>query len=248
MPVIEVLEENQTDTSTEEFNVATSAGEVGNVQSARRKLSASLVGFIAVAILLMTGFVFWQRQSQAKQQAATDGKQALPSASLAIAKNTRQEIHSPSDEEAVKKVVKDSQLLETLGFYEHPEQFDAELLKKYWLPEESGGKAIAEVHKSIKRLLEKKYHYGSESKNEVFEIRTVRIFSPRDYAEVSTVEQWFVPIYNEDGSREINRNARLGPYTVDYTLHKIEGVWLLEENSTPRSWQYVIPTPTVAAP
>ena len=71
MPVIEVLEENQTDTSTEEFNVATSAGEVGNVQSARRKLSASLVGFIAVAILLMTGFFFGKgrvRQSNKLRQ------------------------------------------------------------------------------------------------------------------------------------------------------------------------------------
>ena len=60
-------------------------------------------------------------------------------AALAVVKDTRQVIHFPSDEEAVKRVVNDSQILETLGFYEHPEQFDAGLLKKYWLPEDAGG-------------------------------------------------------------------------------------------------------------
>jgi hypothetical protein len=69
---------------------------------------------------------------------------------------------------------------------------------------------------------------------EIFDFRYVRIFSPRDYVEVGTSERWYVPTMWADGSRVQNRNVYLGIYDVDYMLRKIDGRWLIEDNSTPR--------------
>ena len=194
----------------------------------------------------MVGIFAWNSQRKSNQPSLPIENQVANSTVSAFAapKTARSEIRSPSDEEAVKRIVKESQMLEILTFYTHSEQFEQEQLKKYWLPATQGGKAAKAVEDSVNRIQSKKQHYGSESRNEKFEFRYVRIYSPRDYAEVGTTETWFVPRYNENGSQVLNRNVRLGPYTVDYTLKKIDEVWLLEENSTPRSAQYVIPSPS----
>jgi hypothetical protein len=78
-------------------------------------------------------------------------------------------------------------------------------------------------------------HYGKDSRVERFDFRYVRVYSPRDYAEAGTVERWYVPLRRSDESLVEGRNVYLGPYTVDYTLRKVGGRWLVEESSTPRA-------------
>src|SRR2546423_1234679 len=89
-----------------------------------------------------------------------------------------------SDEEAIRKVVTDSQFNETLVIYVNPTDFDKNLLTKYWVPESKGGEAIVQVENSVRRLLDKHWHYAKESANEQFEIRSIQIFPPGDVAEV----------------------------------------------------------------
>lgn len=146
----------------------------------------------------------------------------------------RVEIHAPSDEAEVRRLVEVSQVYESLTMYVMPDNFDEQKLTEYWLPEELGGKEIIKVKLSLKRLQDKGLRYGSESKLERFEVLYVRVFSPRDYAEMGTVERWFLPMYNADGARVAGRNEYLGPYKVDYALRKIGDRWLIEEASTPR--------------
>jgi DNA-binding winged helix-turn-helix (wHTH) protein len=146
----------------------------------------------------------------------------------------RMQVRSPSDEAEVMQVVKESQIYETLGIYTHPEAFDRSQLDKFWMSVEQGGKAVPAIEAAVERLRKKGWRYADESKVEIFDFRYVRIFSPRDYAEVGTSERWYVPTVWLDGRRVENRNVYLGTYDVDYTLQKIDGRWLIEENSTPR--------------
>ena len=157
-----------------------------------------------------------------------------PKDSQASARAERVEIRSPSDEEDVKRVVQESQVYETLTMYTAPKTFDDKDLQKYWLPADLGGKEIKQVEAALARLRSSSTHYGKESRVERFEFRYVRIFSPRDYAEAGTIERWYVPMYREDGSKVLGRNEYLGPYPVDYILRKVNGIWLIEESSTPR--------------
>ncbi|HEX8148018.1 MAG TPA: winged helix-turn-helix domain-containing protein [Pyrinomonadaceae bacterium] len=147
----------------------------------------------------------------------------------------REVVHAPTDEAEVMRVVKESQLYETLGIYGDPSSYDAGRLRHYWLPTEEGGKEVAKIEASVKRLLEKGVHYGKDSRVERFEFRSVRVYSPRDYAEAGTIERWYVPLRRADETLVEGRNIYLGPYTVDYTLRKVNGQWLLEESSTPRA-------------
>ncbi|HLL15812.1 MAG TPA: winged helix-turn-helix domain-containing protein [Pyrinomonadaceae bacterium] len=149
----------------------------------------------------------------------------------------RVQVRSPSDEAEVMRVVKESQIYETLGIYVRPETFDQSQLDKYWLPAEKGGKAVTAVQAAVERLRKRGWRYADDSRMEIFDFRYVRIFSPRDYAEVGTSERWYVPtVWANDGKRVENRNVYLGTYDVDYILQRVEGRWLLEENSTPRPW------------
>lgn len=143
-------------------------------------------------------------------------------------------VHAPSDEAAVRRLVEESQKYESLTIYANPTAFDEPHLPDYWLAPELGGKEILKINSSLRRLQEKGLHYGRESRSERFDIRYVRVFSPRDYAEVGTTERWFLPLYRADGSRVEGRNEYLGTYDVDYALRKVDNRWLIEETSTPR--------------
>ena len=147
---------------------------------------------------------------------------------------SRRQVRSPSDEAEVRRVVKESQVYETLGIYTHPETFDRNQLDKFWMSVAQGGKAVPAIEAAVGRLRQRGWRYADESRLEIFDFRYVRIFSPRDYAEAGTSERWYVPTVWADGSRVQNRNVYLGVYDVDYTLRKINGRWLIEENSTPR--------------
>ncbi len=143
------------------------------------------------------------------------------------------EISSPADVAEIKNAVRESQVYETLTLYENPNSFEKDQLNKYWLPAELGGKEISEVAAAIDRLRRKGQFYGKESKLERFEFTYVRIFALGDAAEAGTIEKWYVPLY-QDGNLVPNRNVFLGPYLVDYTLRKVNGIWLIEKTTTPR--------------
>jgi hypothetical protein len=131
------------------------------------------------------------------------------------------------DEADVRQIVRDSQIRQFLDFYSDPNHVVPRSLDAYWA---SGSTARSDVEAEWKYLLRQGWHYGSGSKMMRFEFRYVRIFSP-DYAEVGTVEQWYLPMVHRDGSRVRQRNADLGPYQIDYTLRRIRGSWLVESST-----------------
>jgi DNA-binding winged helix-turn-helix (wHTH) protein len=193
------------------------AGGLGASQFLRGWKALILAAVVALTAVAGVAFVLQRRAGRADPN-----------------QGQRVQVRSPSDEAEVMRVVKESQMFETLEIYRRPESFDRGQLARYWLPPEKGGKAVAPIEAAVARLLRNGWRYADESRLELFDFRYVRIFSPRDYAEVGTSERWFVPTVRADGSRVENRNVYLGVYDVDYTLRKVEGRWLLEENSTPR--------------
>lgn len=180
-----------------------------------------LSGALAGVILSAVAFVII-----ARRYAATRGTHETTGREVVLA---------PADEAEIMRVVKESQVYETLGIYVSPSDYDAGRLRQYWLPSEQGGKEVAKIEASVKRLLDKGLYYGRDSRVERFDFRYVRVYSPRDYAEAGTVERWYVPLRRADDSLVEGRNVYLGPYTVDYILRKVDGRWLLEESSTPRA-------------
>jgi DNA-binding winged helix-turn-helix (wHTH) protein len=158
----------------------------------------------------------------------------LVASAMAIAIFGHREIHAPFEEVEVKRVVRESQMYETLAIYTNPKVFDRSDLSKYWVPVEQGGKEIKAVEAAIDRLLSQGWHYGPDSRSDLFEFRYVRILAPGDIAEVGTIERWHVPTLKDDGSPVLERNVNLGPQQIDYRLKKISGVWLIQDNTTPR--------------
>lgn len=152
-----------------------------------------------------------------------------------MVKGARVQVHSPVDEAEIKRVVKESQMFEFLTLDTDPAVADESLLPKYYVSGEQGGKEIQSVKTSIEKLRGKGWHYGKDSRVEIFDFRYVRVFSPRDYAEAGTSERWYLPMRRADESRVEDRNVYYGVYDIDYSLRKINGAWLIEEASTPRS-------------
>lgn len=147
------------------------------------------------------------------------------------------EVQSPEDEAEIKRVLRDSQMYESLVIYERPKDFDRAVLNKFWLSSEKGGKAMEKIEASIRRLLTKKWHYGEESRLEMLEYKYCRIYYPGNSAEVGTTEKWYLPVYHENGSRILEKNVFLGPLDVDYFFVKIDGRWLLQSNNAPYARQ-----------
>lgn len=180
-----------------------------------------LIGIAAVIVVISLVVVSWP----------TEEKTSLPT----FASTGRIEISSPIDQEAVKQAVFASQFY-ALNFYVKPKDFDKGMLSKYWVPVELGGKEAAQVLTDVQRLISKGWHYGEESKNEIFEFRySPRIFAPGDYAEVGTRELWYIPRKTEEGTLVKERDPKFGPNDVDYTLRKINGAWMILDSTTRRA-------------
>lgn len=135
-------------------------------------------------------------------------------------------------EEAIRRVVRDSQYNETLVIYVYPSNFDQALLSEYWVPEDKGGKAILQVENSVRRLIDNGWHYAKESANERFEITSVTIFAPGDVADVRTRERWNLRLVDENGWLVKDRDSIL-EYPVTYRVLKIDGKWMIQKSSTP---------------
>ncbi len=141
---------------------------------------------------------------------------------------------SVSDEEQVRRVVKESQMYESLVLYANPTVFDENDLRKYWIDEPNVGDVdIIKVRNGVKNLVSKNVYYGKESKCEKFDFVSVDVNETRDYAVVKTIEKWFVAKYRTDGT--LIENKTIGPYSITYHLRKVKGNWLIEKSSTVRA-------------
>jgi hypothetical protein len=147
----------------------------------------------------------------------------------------RVEINSPADAADVRKAIRDAEEWESLVLETNPDSADESRLKQYFLPENLGGKEIVQVKATLDRLRKNGRHYGPESRIERFDFAYTRIFAPGDSATAGTIERWFLPLYEKSGQLVPLRNVFFGPYAVDYRLRKVDGVWLIEESTTPRA-------------
>ena len=140
-----------------------------------------------------------------------------------------------NDETEIRRIVEQSQKFESLVLYRNPAGFADEQLSEFWLTESNfeSDLDINKIRQGVARLQNEGKYYGNESKSEQFEIQSVEINEPNDFAVVKTLEKWFIAEYFEDGT--LHKNKTVGPYFVTYILRKIDGKWLIEKSSTARA-------------
>jgi DNA-binding winged helix-turn-helix (wHTH) protein len=143
-------------------------------------------------------------------------------------------LFSESDEDKIRRVVKESQLYESLILYKNPLSFSENNLDNYWTPELeiTSNYDRQRIRDSVTKLQNEKKRYGEETKCEQFEFQSVEITKSNDFAVVKTLEKWFISVYSIDGV--LQKNRRVGPYFVSYALRKIDGRWLIEKSNTGR--------------
>jgi DNA-binding winged helix-turn-helix (wHTH) protein len=129
---------------------ATSIPPSKNETFMRRRRFITLAAFV-LACFIVVVFV-WRKAAFTNEQARNNG---------------RTQVHSPTDEAEIKRVVKESQMFEFLTLDTAPAAADESLLSKYWVPAEQGGKEIQNVRTSMTKLLSKGWHYGKDSRVEL---------------------------------------------------------------------------------
>jgi DNA-binding winged helix-turn-helix (wHTH) protein len=140
-----------------------------------------------------------------------------------------------SDDDEVRRVVRESQMFESLVIYRDPASFKESDLDKYWTTETDPNSNYDREHirTSVRKMIADGRRYGSESKNEQFDFQTVDVAVDSQMAVVKTLEKWFIAEYKTDGT--LIRNKNVGPYFVSYVLRKIDGRWLIEKSTTARA-------------
>ena len=147
------------------------------------------------------------------------------------------------DEKEVMRVVKESQLYESLVLYKNPATFKESDFDQFWTPEleVEGNYDRGKIRQSVTKLVNEGRKYGDETKCEQFDFQSVEINVESNTAIVKTLEKWFIAVYFADGT--LQRNKYVGPYFVSYVLKKINGKWLIEKSSTARA---TLPAPRIA--
>jgi hypothetical protein len=115
-----------------------------------------------------------------------------------------------AEEEAIGRVLRESQTYESLLVYQNPDNFNPGEMENLFVPASLGGRSAQSIEAAVKRQLERGYRYGPDSRLEVFDILFVRVYPPGDYAEAQTRERWYLPVILEDGTRVVERNPFLG--------------------------------------
>lgn len=134
--------------------------------------------------------------------------------------------------EEIRRVVTDSQLNETLKIYVYPSNFDRSLLGRYWVPESKGGKAIVKIENSVRRLVDRGWHYDKESANEKLDILSIKVWPQGNVADVRTHERWYVPMVDAEGMPVKDREPFL-EYSCTYRLLRVDGKWLIMTTTVP---------------
>ena len=143
-------------------------------------------------------------------------------------------LYPKNDEEAIKRVVNDSQMYESLVLYKTPTTYSELELDKYWTPElrTNVNYDRVRIRDAAKKMVAEGHRYGGESKCEQFEFQALDINKDGETAIVKTLEKWFVAVYQNDGT--LLKNRTIGPYFVSYIVRKVDGRWLIEKSSTAR--------------
>ena len=143
---------------------------------------------------------------------------------------------SSDDEKEIRRVVKESQIYESLYIYENPSNFKESDLDKYWSGEVDGDPKYDRKHirLGVKNLLDTGTYYGKETRCVKFEIQSVELDLNRKNAIVKTFEEWFISVYKSDTDKFVTTYS-VGPYFVSYALKKIDGRWLVVRSSTARA-------------
>ncbi len=143
-------------------------------------------------------------------------------------------LYPNNDIEEVKRVVRDSQMYESLVLYKSPTLFKEADLDQYWTSEldNKSNYDRPRIRMAVNKMVDEGRHYGEESKNEQFEFQNIDIDTTGEIAVVKTLEKWFVAVYHTDGT--LLRNRTIGPYFVSYIVRKIDGRWLIEKSTTGR--------------
>ncbi len=142
----------------------------------------------------------------------------------------------PDNSEAeIRAAVKESQMFESLVLYKNPADFREGSLDQFWTKEVDGepNSDRRRIRDSVAKLVSDDRRYGDETKCEKFEIQFVRINDAKNFADVRTLEKWFIAEYSGDG--KLLKNRSVGPYFVSYNVQKIDGRWLIERSTTARS-------------
>jgi len=141
----------------------------------------------------------------------------------------------PVDERPeIERVVRESQMYESLVLYKEPAAFKEEALDKYWIAdiEADSNYDRRRIRDSVTKLVAEGRRYGDETKCEQFEFQSVELNADGDFAVVRTLEKWFVAAYFSDGT--LQKNRTIGPYFVSYNVRKADGRWLIERSTTAR--------------
>ncbi len=148
------------------------------------------------------------------------------------------------DELEVRRVVKESQLYESMVLYKNPQAFQETDLDKYWTNEIDGSMNFdrGRIRQSVEKLLAENRKYGDETKYERFDFQSVEINTTRDQATARVLEKWQVANYSFDNT--LLQIKPVGPYFVDYFLRKVDGQWFVEKSTTARTTR---PTPSLEA-
>jgi DNA-binding winged helix-turn-helix (wHTH) protein len=147
------------------------------------------------------------------------------------------------DEKEITRVVKESQLYESLVLYKNPAAYSETVMDQYWTPEleVEGNYDRNKIRQGAVKMVSEGRRYGDETKCEQFDIQSVEINVEKDLAVVTTLEKWFIAVYLQDGT--LQKNKTIGPYFVSYIVKKIDGQWRIEKSNTARA---ILPTPRIA--
>ncbi len=137
-----------------------------------------------------------------------------------------------NDDKEIRRIVKESQMHETLILYKNPASFTEESMDKYWTADINANYDRQRIRESVKKLNDEGRRYGGETKCEQFEFQSVEINQDKNLAVVKTLEKWFIAVYFNDGT--LQKNRYIGPYFVSYILRKADGKWLIEKSNTAR--------------
>lgn len=141
---------------------------------------------------------------------------------------------SENNEEEIKRVVKESQLYESLVIYKNPKSFNEASLDKYWTAELeiNSNYDRQRIREAVQKMNAESRQYGDGTKCEQFEFQSIEINQDKNLAVVKTLEKWFIAVYFDDGT--LQKNKTVGPYFVSYILRRVDGNWLIEKSNTAR--------------
>lgn len=139
-----------------------------------------------------------------------------------------------NNEAEIRRVVKESQLYESLVVYKNPSSFNEESLDKYWTAELdiNSNYDRQKIREAVRKMDADGRRYGDETRCEQFEFQSIEINRDENLAVVKTLEKWFIAVYFDDGT--LQKNKTVGPYFVSYVLRKTDGKWLIEKSTTAR--------------